>query len=166
MPGEESPALKLEWPAFSELVAGLAASVLADGAPDTVVGVLRGGMIPAVQLAHLIGVRSVRGVEVSCTVSDVVNSAKTARPVVVNAGSLGDVAGRDVLVVDDIAGSGSTLAMCRALAEQASPARVRTAAVTVNTANWHLRQSSPPRDVIDYVGQLCGGWVVFPWERT
>ena len=106
-----------------------------------------------------------RALEVTSTLSDGVNSAKRARPVVANEASLGDVSGRDVLIVDDVAGSGRTMAACRALAEQAGPGRVRTAALTVNTVNWHRHGDRLPGEVIDYVGKLCNGWVVFPWER-
>src|SRR5258708_14033773 len=84
-------------------------AVSADGVPDVVVGILRGGMVPAVQLAHLLGIRTVRAVELTRTLADEVNAAKTARPVVANPGSLGDLSGQDVLIVDDIAGSGLTI---------------------------------------------------------
>lgn len=130
------------------------------------VGILRGGMIPAVRLAHLMGIRSVRAVEVTATLSDAIGSPKNSQPVIVNAASLGDVAGRDVLIVDDVAGSGRTIATCSALARLAGPARVRTAALTVNTVNWYRRQNTPPQEAIDYVGRVCRGWVIFPWERA
>jgi hypothetical protein len=163
---DKPPALVLGWDAVSGLVSEISAAVLADGPPDTVVGILRGGMIPAVQLAHLMGIRSVRAVEVTATLSDAIGSPKSSRPVIVNHASLGDIAGRDVLIIDDVAGSGRTIAACRDLARQAGPARIRTAALTVNTVSWYQGQHRPPHDAIEYVGRLCFGWVVFPWERA
>jgi hypoxanthine phosphoribosyltransferase len=140
-------------------------AVSADGVPGIVVGILRGGMIPAVRLAHLLGIRTVRAVELTRTLADEVNAAKTPRPVVANPGSLGDVSGQDVLIVDDIAGSGLTMLACKGLVEEAGAARVRTAAMTVNAVNWELSRSSPPAEELTYVGHIYRGWVTFPWER-
>jgi hypoxanthine phosphoribosyltransferase len=153
------------WQKLTRFVAEIGSSVTADGIPEVLVGVLRGGMIPAVQLAHLLGVRTVRALEVTHTQADCVNSPKTPRAAVANEGSLGYVFGQDVLIIDDIAGSGLTMKACRDLVWGAQPARVRTAALTVNAVNWHLSNDDAPRQELDYVGHIYGGWVIFPWER-
>lgn len=154
-----------DWHAFSQYVSEIGEAVALDGAPDTVVGVLRGGMIPAVQLAHLLGVRTVRAIEVTHTLSDGVDSAKTPRPTVTNKGSLGDLSRQDVLIVDDIVGSGLTMLTCRGLVERARASRVRTAALTVNSVNWDLARDIPPHEELTYVGHIFAGWVTFPWEH-
>jgi uncharacterized protein len=162
---EESSVFAPDWKALTRFLAEIGGSVSADGSPDILVGVLRGGMIPAVQLAHLLGVRTVRALEVTHTRADGVNSPKTPRPVVANAGSLGDVSGMDVLIIDDVVGSGLTINACRDLVAGAQPARLRTAALTVNAVNWHLWQDAEPCQELDYVGHVYQGWVIFPWER-
>lgn len=156
--------LDLDWPELTALVSVLAARVTDDGIPDAVVGVLRGGIVPAVLVAHRWGVRDVRAVEITHTTAEGVNAGKTASPVLVNPASLGEVAGLDVLIVDDVAGSGQTLAAAVDLAVAAEAHRVRTAVCVVNELNWRPANDRSPREALTYVGVACQGWVRFPWE--
>ena len=152
----------LAWTTMQELVGQIAEQVSRDGTPQTLVGVLRGGAVPAVWLAHRLGLRDVRAVEVVHTLDDSTNAAKTPEPAAQNPASLGDLTGRDVLVVDDVAGSGETLASAVRLATQAGAARVRTAVCVVNEDNWI--DGLPAEAVVTYIGTTNRGWVVFPWE--
>lgn len=152
----------LTWPQMQELVDQIAEQAGRDGAPQTLVAVLRGGAVPAVWLSHRMRLRDVRAVEVVHTVDDSTNAAKIPEPAAVNPASLGDLTGRDVLVVDDVAGTGQTLAVAARLAAQAGAARVRTAVCVVNEDNWVDRL--PAEAVMTYIGATTRGWVVFPWE--
>ncbi|MGW5868354.1 phosphoribosyltransferase [Streptomyces sp. NPDC055239] len=152
----------LSWPDLDRYTGQLAERIAAEGAPQTIVGIMRGGMIPAIQLAHRLTVRDVRTVEVTHTASDAINAAKTGAPAYRNPASLGDLAGHDVLLVDDIAGSGATLEHTRRMITGLAPGRLRTAVVSVNLANWQT--ASTPDTVIDYIALNCEGWVIFPWE--
>jgi len=154
----------LGWPAFTRLATGLAADIAGDGTPQVLVGVLRGGMIPAVILAHLLGLRAVRAVEVTHTTADGVDAAKTDVPVVVRPDTLGDLAGMDVLIVDDIAGTGDTMTTTAALVRRAGARRVRTVACVVNETNLRKARTEQPGEVLTYVGTVVQGWVIFPWE--
>lgn len=152
----------LTWPDVMEMVDVIAGQVRNDRLPDVVVGVLRGGLVPAVLLSHQLGVRRIRAVEVARTLDNSVNADKSGTPQVVNPASLGDLTGHDVLLVDDIAGSGDTLICTVGLLQAAGAQRVRTAVLTVNRANWHRAQR--PADVVTYLGHQVGTWVIFPWE--
>ena len=154
--------LYLTWDDIGAATQALAEQVTAGGMPQAVVGILRGGMIPAVWLAHRLGIRDVRTVEVTRTTGEGINAVKTRLPTVRNPASLGDLTGLDVLLVDDIAGSGATLAHTADLLRDLGPARVRTAVLTVNRANW--TQEADPDRVIDYIASLNDTWIVFPWE--
>lgn len=156
--------LDLDWLRFTALVTNLAADAAEHGSPDVVVGVLRGGMIPAVLLAHRLGLRTVRAVEITHTSTDGLNAAKTVRPVLINPASLGDLTGLDALIVDDVVGSGHTLAAAVELAVAAGAARVRSAVCVVNELNWRPVNDREPHQVLTYVGVCCQGWVRFPWE--
>jgi uncharacterized protein len=162
---EESSVFTPGWTALTRFLAEIGGSVSADGSPDVLVGILRGGMIPAVHLAHLLGVRTVRALDVTHTRADGINSPKMPRPVFANEGSLGDVSGMDVLIIDDVVGSGLTIDACRDLVAGARPARLRAAALTVNAVNWHMSHEAEPREELDYIGHVYQGWVIFPWER-
>lgn len=159
--GNQAAAI-LDWDQVAGITGLLAAAVRGDGIPGVVAGVLRGGMIPAVVLAHALGVREVRAVDVTCTTSDTVNAAKTSRPVVRNPGSLGDLSGLDVLLVDDIAGTGRTMRAARDLVTAAGARRVRTAACTFNELNW---AGGDPAGTFTYTAARYRGWVTFPWEK-
>lgn len=152
----------LSWGDIHCLTACLAGRIRLDNAPEIIVGIMRGGMVPAVMLAHQFGVRDVRTVEVTHTAGDGINADKTQTPQYRNPASLGDLTGRDVLLVDDIAGSGATLDRTRRILRALGPRRVRTAVLTVNQANWHTAPG--PDAQIDYIAQHCEGWVIFPWE--
>ncbi|MBX7269601.1 purine phosphoribosyltransferase [Micromonospora sp. Llam7] len=159
--GDQTP-IALTWADVTKTVDTFAGQVRTDRVPDVLVGVLRGGLVPAVLLSHQLGVREVRAVEVVHTLDDTVNADKSGTPRVVNPATLGDLKGMDVLLVDDIAGSGDTLVCVVGLLHAAGAKRVRTAVLTVNRANWHRPQS--PADVVRYLGSQVDSWVIFPWE--
>src|SRR5205823_13703834 len=114
---------------------------------------------------HQLGVRDVRGIEVTRTLTDGPNEAKAPYPQITNPASLGALdAGADVLLVDDVAGSGDTVDTVANLLTSAGAVRVRRAVVVVNTVNWNLGNTVAPQQVQDYIGTTCTGWVRFPWE--
>lgn len=153
----------LSWAEFAGLLDPLAAQVPGDGLPEVIVGILRGGMVPAVMLAHRWGLRCVRGLDVIHTATDAVDAAKTPAPLVRDTGGLGGVAGADVLLVDDVAGTGATIAAARDVVAECGAARVRTLVCVLNQANWPP-DADEPATVISYIGRRQRGWVVFPWE--
>ncbi|MGW4370329.1 phosphoribosyltransferase [Nocardia takedensis] len=153
-------ALVLNWSDLDRTAAALARRIRRDGPPEVIVGILRGGLVPAVMLAHLLGVRDVRAVEITHTLTDESNSAKSVVPQLTNPASLGALEGLDVLLVDDVAGSGDTITAAADLVS--APARVRRAVLVVNVANW--TKPVAPEHSLDYIGCSCTGWVRFPWE--
>jgi hypoxanthine phosphoribosyltransferase len=158
-------AIAMCWDEFTALTSRIAAEVIADGAPEILIGILRGGMIPAVMLAHVLGSRQVRAIEVTHTADDGINAAKTCRPLLRNLASAGDVSGRDVLITDDVAGTGETAAYTADLMRHLGAARVRTAVWVLNEANWPTGDRNTPDTTLTYIGTRNQGWVIFPWEQ-
>lgn len=160
----DQPAAVLSWDGVSEACALIGRQVAADGIPDVIVAVIRGGMVPAVLLSHALACRDVRGISLACTKGEGVNAAKAPRPMLANPDSTGQVKGRDVLIVDDVAGSGATAQTAAALLREAGASRVRLAVCAVNSLNWPAGGPGPG-EALDYVGGYYQGWVAFPWEE-
>lgn len=161
----EGLALDLDWVGFERVVAMLADEIGAGGVPDVLVGVLRGGMMPAVMLAHRLGVRTVRGVDIARTLSEAIQAPKLPAPDVRAVAGIGALTGMDVVLVDDVAGSGLTIEAATAAVRERGPSRLRRVVAVVNTVNWKAHMPrAVPGEIFDHVGASCSGWVRLPWE--
>ncbi|MCY0935976.1 phosphoribosyltransferase [Streptomyces sp. H34-S4] len=158
----DQPVTCMDWADIETQVHRIADGVERDGLPQAIVAVLRGGGTPAVWLSHLLGVRDFRAITVTHTLDDSPHAQKHPKPAAMDVAALGDLSGLDVLLVDDVAGSGDTLAAAVRLVTEAGAVRVRSAVCVVNEDNW--TGGLPPAAVVTYIGTLIHGWVVFPWE--
>ena len=102
----DQPAVVLSWADISETCGTIAGQVTADGVPDVMVGIMRGGMIPAVLLAHALGCRDVRGVR-DRTTRGRRERREGSPPGARQSRARRPCPGRDVLLVDDVAGTGA-----------------------------------------------------------
>lgn len=151
----ETEPIRISWSEFAEIVASLAKQISADGAPQQIVAIKRGGLIPAVMLSHSLRVRDLLVVDIRRTLTDDVNAPKQP-PTLLNGEKL---PAKDTLFIDDIAGTGETLRLAASLADTSLP-RIRTAACLRNSQQWSLTDNESPT----YVGKEVVGWVLFPWE--
>jgi hypoxanthine phosphoribosyltransferase len=133
----------------------LAAAIAEDRwKPDYVVGVGRGGLVPAVYLSHHLNLPMLsidHSAGVSAFGSDLLN----------------DIAGRGTagetfLFVDDINDSGATIAHFRSILGQAATANTRFAVLISNRTS---------RAEVDYQAReidrsVDKRWFVFPWEAV
>jgi len=110
---------ELGWAAFGEVVRTLAATIGEGFRPDVVVGIAKGGVFVGGALAAALQAEFLP-VRIETRSRDT-----HAGPEV--ASQLPDLTGRRVLVVDDVASTGSTLARARALTRKAGARQVRTA---------------------------------------
>ncbi|MFH9069081.1 phosphoribosyltransferase [Streptomyces alboflavus] len=149
----------LDWASFGVLVDDLADQVRADGfVPDAVLALARGGLTPAGHLTCALDVPVTHVVRVRRTADDSRYATKNP-PVIDSATPLPLGAGRRVLVVDDIVGTGETAAVVLGHLAAAGVAAddVRFAAVVRN------HQSSY---VPEYCAAVIDDWIVFPWETA
>ncbi len=154
--------LPFSWETIEALTQILAARILADGTPDVLVSLQRGGLIPTVLLSHRLAVSEMLTVPIRRTVSDAVYASKQA-PVLMLPEQVRDLTNKDVLLVDDIAGSGETLRVARSALEAFRPRRLREAIYLVNLDHWE--QGQTPEQEITYIGRTIRAWAVFPWEK-
>lgn len=139
----------VDWNMFVGLCKGLALAVEAYN-PDVIVGVARGGLYPATQLSHLLQT-DLMLVQLSRRVKDEVVHASPIWQV-----KPGDLHGKRVLVVDEIADTGETLALVAAECQTAGAAEVRTATLYAHTQS---------QDSVDYIGIVTDQLIFNPWDR-
>ncbi len=114
---------EIGWAAFGEVARALAARIAQKYRPDVVVGIAKGGVFVGGALAAALGLEFYP-VRIERRRRD---AAPLPQPIV----ELPDLSRKRVLVVDDVAASGATLARARALARKAGAREVRTAVLVV-----------------------------------
>ncbi|WP_420146139.1 phosphoribosyltransferase [Sphingobium sp.] len=137
---------------FLIAVQALARAVEADDwRPAMVVGIGRGGLVPAVYLSHRLNLPML-SVDYSSLSADAALVDVAAR----------SAAGTDLLIVDDINDSGGTIAQLRArlTASGADAARLRFAVLLDNGRSGE--RVDYRADIIDRATDKR--WFVFPWE--
>jgi hypoxanthine phosphoribosyltransferase len=149
----------LMWADIDALTAQLAERIQADTPPDVLIGLQRGGLVLAVALSHRLAIPTLLSLPVRRTLSDAIYAAKHD-PVVEANDLFVQITGKDVLVVDDVAGSGATLKAVFSVLCRYAPARLRSAVYVLNQEHWDRTSGEKPT----YIGRDLSGWVVFPWE--
>jgi hypoxanthine phosphoribosyltransferase len=119
--------------------------------PDVIVGVSRGGWIPARVLSDLLEKTNLSSVKVEYYVG--IGQARS-KPILTQRLSV-DVAGKKVLVVDEVADSGKSLKLAVAHLVEQGADKVRTAVLYCKPASIFKP---------DYCAKETSSWVVFPWE--
>lgn len=115
---------EIGWAAFGEIARQLAARIAESFRPQVVLGIAKGGVFVGGALAAALGAEF-HPMRFEKRRRD--SGAPSTAPVT----PLPDLTGRRVLVVDDVAASGATLARGRALARKAGARDVKTAVIVV-----------------------------------
>ncbi len=144
--------LKISWEEIVDTVREVARSIENSGfKPDMIVGILRGGIIPARLLADELDVEDLGFIEIKLYTS--IGARKPQpylrQPLILPA------TGRRVLVVDDVSDTGLTLQHAIEAIRLYNPLDVRTATLYVKP--W-------TKLMPDYYARIVNEWIVFPWE--
>ncbi|WP_062381798.1 phosphoribosyltransferase [Demequina pelophila] len=144
---------ELTWQGFGDATRELAQTVADDGfEPDAVVAVARGGLPIGGALSYALGTKGVGTLNVEFyTGIDERLPEPVVLPPLLDTDAL---RGLKVLVADDVADTGETLALVKTLMEQHA-AEVRTVVLYAKS-----------RSVIDpdYVWKRTDDWITFPWS--
>jgi len=147
--------LKFEAPSWYQvydILLDLADRIRKDGfKPDVIVGVSRGGWFPARVLSDLLSNPNLANVraEFYLGVAETRGEPALTQPISVA------VAGKRLLIVDEVADTGKTLKLVKEHSIEQGAAETRTA--TVYCKPWSIAKP-------DYYSKETGDWIVFPWE--
>ena len=150
-----SPELKFEfatWDQIYSMLLNLADRIRKSGFdPDIIVGISRGGWAPARILSDLMDNPNLANVraEFYLGVAETRGEPSLSQPVST------EVAGKKVLIVDEIADTGKSLKLVRRHLTEQGAAEVKIA--TVYYKPWSILKP-------DYYEKETTCWVVFPWE--
>jgi hypothetical protein len=142
----------LTWNRTYTVLLSLARKIVRSGfVPDVIVGVSRGGWIPARVLCDLLSapVLANIGVEFYTDIGETERRPRLTQPLST------DVSGKKVLLVDEVTDTGQSLKL-------AKEHIVKEGAKEVRTATMYTK----PRSAIepDYHEKKTSSWLVFPWE--
>ena len=118
---------------------------------DTLVGISRGGLVFCRMLSDLLDIKDIRILKCEYY-TDVGETSK--RPLI-SQELQGELKGRNVLVVDDVADSGKSLAAIMDYLKRKNPSRIRVVTIYVKP-----KSSQIP----DYFARRTTSWIIFPWE--
>jgi uncharacterized protein len=143
----------LSWPRYAEAVKALAQQVVDDEyRPDLILSIARGGLIIAGSLSYALRVKNLHVINVEYYTG--VNERLEFPVILPPPLNLVDLAGARILVADDVADTGHTLALVRDFCLP-QVAEVRCAVLY-----------QKPQSVVacDYVWRRTDKWIDFPWS--
>ena len=143
----------LSWELFGQAQEELAQQIAdSDFSPEVLVAVARGGMLPGGALTYSLGVKlpDAINVEFYTDVNETLADPILLAPLL----DTDSIRGRRILVVDDVADSGRTLALVLKL--------LRGFGAEVRSAVLYTK----PRTVVqpDFSWRTTDKWIVFPWS--
>lgn len=127
----------------------LAEKVKGSFRPDCIIGVGRGGWVPAVYLSDRLGVKQLYAVRVELYKGE----KKEGKPRMTQRPPLRRIRG-NVLIVDDVADTGETLVAVKKL--------IKKVAKDVRTATLHYKPHSKLKP--DFFIQKTRRWVIYPYQ--
>jgi hypoxanthine phosphoribosyltransferase len=119
--------------------------------PDVIVGITKGGWVPARVLSDLLEIPDL----VTIRVEFYLGVAETRNEPILTQGVSAAVIGKRALIVDDVADTGKSLQLAREHVLQQGATEVRIA--TVYRKPWSIIKP-------DYYETETSCWIVFPWE--
>lgn len=144
----------LSWDDAYALAERTAEKISGDGyVPDHIVGITRGGWVPSMMLSDLLGVKDLLSVRVEHWGKTAEKDAKAVLKYPLQT----DLAGKKILLVDDLTDTGESMALAIEEIKKRNAAEVRTATLI------HKKQS---RIEPDYYAKKTDkwGWIILPWN--
>jgi len=143
--------LRLDWNTVIAYCEELAARAK-ECRPDIIVGLSRGGLVPARILSDIMAVNElgILGLSLYKGIGKSAHSPRITQELTM------DLKGKSVLIVDDVADSGRSL-------EAAKDYVIRKGAKSVKMATIHFKPTSAFKP--DYYVMSTTAWIAYPWEK-
>lgn len=119
--------------------------------PEVILGVVRGGLFVSAGLSYALGIKDVRHVNVEFYTD--VGETLPAPVLVGQRPELADLAGRRVLIAEDVADTGATLDFVRTLLPEDADCKV----AVLYRKPWSTYQP-------DFAWRMTERWIRFPWS--
>lgn len=132
--------------------------------PELVVGVLRCGVVSAVHIAYILGVRRVGAIYARTTPTDDVLVEKSIPPEINIDFPKEEITGKRILLIDTVMASGITVSMCLSELLLCKPLEIRTL-IIIDWPNSPYTGKCLRRPVPDYIAETVDKWPDFPWEH-
>ncbi|MCD6559145.1 MAG: phosphoribosyltransferase [Palaeococcus sp.] len=142
----------LTWWQIDRAIFSLADELRKKFMPDVIIGVARGGLIPAVRLSHILGDIELRVVDVKFYVDIGTHNEKPAIRIPIH----GDLKGKKVAIVDDVSDTGKTLEVVIEEVKRLGAEEIKV--VCLSMKPW-------TSVVPDFYVFRTDKWIVFPWEE-
>lgn len=139
--------LRINWETALDYCQELAGKV--DFKPDMIIGISRGGLVPARIMSDILGVREVAIIGIRFYSGIGKTDERPAITQDINV----DVKGKKILLVDDVSDSGKSLAVA---VERLKGAK------ELKSATLHYKPGSGYKP--DYFISSTRAWIVYPWE--
>jgi len=119
---------------------------------DVVVGILRGGIIPAKLISDELGVEDIGAIEIKLykNIGERAHKPYLRQPLTL------PIREKNVLIVDDVSDTGLTLNLAVNVINLYSPKKLKTATLYIKP--W-------TKMIPDYYSKVSDKWIVFPWEK-
>ena len=142
----------LDWTKVDEAIWTLKDEIFKDFVPDIIVGVARGGLVPAFRLSHITDNILMRVVDVKFYTDIDKRTEKPNITVPLNE----NIENMNILIVDDVADTGKTLVEVKKHVQEKNPKMVKIAVI-----------AKKPHSIIDpdYYVFETDEWIIFPWEK-
>lgn len=142
--------LRISWDATIEYAEQLAKKI--DFRPDMIVGLSRGGLVPARIMADVLGVEEVGivGMKFYKGTHRIGEFPRITQELTT------DLKGKKVLLVDDVADTGRSLIVAKEYLK-------RKGAEVVKVATIHYKPNSEFKP--DFYVMTTSSWIAYPWER-
>lgn len=145
--------MAMSWEEAEDAVRRIASKMKSSGfTPDLIVGISRGGLVPARLLSDILGNRELYVIRIGFYTG----VGKTAREPRILQDLPMHVKGKKILLIDDISDTGGSF---RTAVEHLKS----RGASEIKTASLHLKSTSSFKP--DFFIYTTDAWVIYPWEK-